>query len=447
LIFSVFPGIIYMAPELTAWHRMAPGFTRRMAPAWHRENKGIEMSTKLNFTKQRLAALKPQKARIYYQDDRTEGLSVCVTPAGAKIFYVVKWHDGHKVRLRLGAFPALSVEDARRGCQKAVAKMAEGIDPQAARQAARHEQTINGLWEHWLEYANGHKKPRSVAEDERQYKVFLKPWASRKLSVIHQSEVRALHTRIGTENGTYAANRVLALVKSMYNKAGDIGYTGVNPAVGIKKFKEIKRDRFLQGDELPAFFQSLAAEPNTLVRDFFLLCLLTGARKSNVLTMTWHDLDLTAARWRIPDTKAGVPHVVALVSPAVAVLAVRYKARNGSQYVFPGVGKSGHLIEPKAAWKRIVNRAGLADVRIHDLRRSLGSWQAIGGASLPIIGRSLGHTQPATTAIYARLQLDPVRQSVDSATAAMLTAGGASISDGGITIDVKATEGNGNAKA
>ena len=101
----------------------------------------------------------------------------------------------------------------------------------------------------------------------------------------------------------------------------------------------------------------------------------------------------------------------------------RSRKDNGSEWVFPGYGKSGHLTEPNAAWGRICKRAKLKDLHIHDLRRTLGSWQAAGGASLTVIGKSLGQKSLQATAIYARLDLDPVKASVDAATAAMLAAG------------------------
>ena len=382
----------------------------------------------------RLSA-RPQDKRVYYQDDSAEGLNLCITPAGAKTFYLVKKFQGRKVRVPIGRFPTLSVEEARKACREIIAG---GIDVYLARrQSARHEHTLNGLWEHWLDYAKAHKK--TWPEDERKYNAFLTPWANRRLSAIHKADVQALHTRVGKENGPYLANRLLDLVGAMFNKAGDIGFTGDNPAKGIKKFKEVKRDRFLTGDELPAFFRALAAESSELLRDFFLISLLTGARRANVQAMAWQDVDLDRAYWRIPETKSGTPVVVPLVAPALAILQARHKARNGSPWVFPSFGQSGHLVEPKAAWKRICTAAGLPDVRIHYLRRSLGSWQAMGGASLPIIGKSLGHTQASTTQIYARLSMDPVRSSVESATAAILTAGKASVGAAGVVIDVPST--------
>jgi integrase len=122
--------------------------------------------------------------------------------------------------------------------------------------------------------------------------------------------------------------------------------------------------------------------------------------------------------------KAGETIVVPLSPPAIEILRDRLATANGSPWVFPSKGRTGHLTEPKSAWKRIIDRAGLSDVRLHDLRRTLGSWMTMGGASLPIVGKMLGHRQPATTAIYARLQVDPVRKSVNAATEAMLAAGG-----------------------
>jgi integrase len=92
--------------------------------------------------------------------------------------------------------------------------------------------------------------------------------------------------------------------------------------------------------------------------------------------------------------------------------------------VFPGRGKTGHLVEPKTCWKRVLNRAGISDLRLHDLRRTLGSWQAIQGAGLPIVGKSLGQSSIHATAVYAHLVTDPVRASVNKATTALLEAGG-----------------------
>ena len=182
------------------------------------------------------------------------------------------------------------------------------------------------------------------------------------------------------------------------------------------------RDRFLQADELTPFFKALSESTNEIMRDFFLLALLTGARRANVSGMRWVDVDLEAGVWRIAKTKNGTPQAVTLSPEAVAVLESRKES--GGEFVFPGSGKTGHIVEPKKAWVTLLNAAGIENLRIHDLRRTLGSWQARTGASLPIIGKSLNHKTHQATAIYARLDLDPVRRSVNTATTAMMQAAG-----------------------
>jgi len=392
--------------------------------------------TRFAFTKTKLAALPlPADGRAVYRDSHTPGLILRVTNNGHRSFYFYRKVKGRPVRHLLGKFPQMTVEAARAACQKKAGAVAEGKDLIAERQAERHEQTVAGLFQFWLD---GHAKVRNKtwAEDERRYRRFLKPWANRRLSSIGKPDVAALFARVGRENGRYAANRLLALTRALFNKAPDIGFTGSNPTRGIKKFREEKRDRFLHGDELRAFFDALAQEPDPMIQAFFLVCLFTGARRSNVQTMRWEDIDFGTGLWRIPETKSGKPVVVPLVAPVVEVLRTRLAAADGSPWVFPTRSKTGHIVEPKAAWKRICTRAGLSDVRPHDLRRSLGSWMAMAGAGLPIVGRMLGHTQPATTAIYARLAVDPVREAAEKATTAMLAAGGAKL------LDVQAEKGS-----
>jgi integrase len=380
------------------------------------------MPEKIAFTKTRLEAIPfPATGRTMYHDANTPNLCLRVS-AGSKRFVYYGRIAGRPSKLLLGVFPAMSVEQARAACKRMAGAKHEGRDVAAERKAVRQEAVLKDLADHWLEHAKQRKK--TWGEDERQYKTFLKPWANRRLSAIKKTDVQALHSRIGQKNGRYAANRMLALLRAMFNKADDIGHRGGNPTVGVKPFPEEKRDRFLHGPELKAFFDSLAAEPNELLRDFFLLLLLTGARRSNVQAMAWADLDLPAGLWRIPETKSGIPVVVPLTGPALTVLQKRLEASDDSPWVFPSHGRQGHIVEPKSAWARIVKRADLVDVRPHDLRRSLGSWMAMGGAGLPVVGKMLGHSQPSTTAIYARLSVDPVRVAAESATAAMLTAGG-----------------------
>ncbi len=137
--------------------------------------------------------------------------------------------------------------------------------------------------------------------------------------------------------------------------------------------------------------------------------------------MRWEELDLSRNVWRIPDTKNGKPVTVPLVPFAISLLEDLRKANSSSEWVFPSpTSATGHLVEPRKAWERILARSGIDNARIHDLRRTMGSWQAITGASMQVIGKSLGHKSQQATAIYARLSLDPVRAAMEKATNAML---------------------------
>jgi len=379
-------------------------------------------------SKTRIAALPvPATGRTYTYDAKTPGLCVCVTATGARTFYLYRWLNGGPQRFRIGRYPDLSIEAARAEAKKLTGLMAQGVNPQDAKRAARGELAFRDLFTDYLEH---HAKPykKSWKQDEDQYERYLKPLAGRKVSAVTQAEIQRLHASIGREHGIYSANRSLALVSVVFNRcARDVP----NPARGCRRFKEQSRDRFLDAEELRRFFTALESEPSDTWRDFFTLALLTGARRANVLGMRWDALDLDRGLWRIAETEAkgGVPMVVILAAPVVEILRGRHRKRGEGPFVFPSVGKTGHLKEPKKAWHDLCKRAGLVDAagkntaRVHDLRRTLGSWQAGAGSSLAIIGRTLGHKSVATTAIYARLDLDPVRQSVETATQAILAAG------------------------
>jgi len=385
------------------------------------------MSTKINFTKAALNALQLPALgkRAEYWDTKTQGLQIRVTATGSKTFYVKRrTATGSVDRVKLGAYPAMTPEQARRAAADVNAQIAKGESPAAKRRLARDEMTLRELFDEYMTrkavFNKRPDKPRDI------YRLYLSPWTNRKLSRIKAHEVQTLHAKIGREKGKVTANIVLKLLHVMFNKAINEWriWQGDNPAHGIKKFSEHSRDRFLQADELPRFFDALAEEPNETIRDYVLTSLFTGARKTNVLEMRWEHINFERAEWHIPETKNGTPQTVTLAPEALDVLSNRKPMVTGG-YVFPGHGGKGHLVNPAKGWKRILERAGLSDLRLHDLRRTLGSWQAKTGASLAVIGKSLNHQNTSTTAIYARMDLDPVRESVDRATSAILVAAGA----------------------
>ena len=387
----------------------------------------------LIFNKTRLAELPvPGKGRKYYYDDKTPGFAFCVTHTGKRNFYYCAKVRGRSVRTKIGPFPGLTVEQARDIAAKKTGGVAEGIDPRRPSHAA--EPTLQDLFDHWISHAKLRKK--TWKDDERIFGKYFGRLKSHRLAELTTAEAATWHRRLGEKHGPYQANRCRALLSAMWGKASEVGHDGRNPCEGVKRFRENERERFLQADELRPFFQALAEEPATW-RDFWLLCLFSGARRGNVASMAWKDLDVKAGVWYLPGqkTKNGLPVAIVLPPPAVAILTTRQTEHEPDDlWVFPADTRTGHIVDPRKSWARVLKRSGIDNLRPHDLRRSLGSWQAIQGASLPIVGASLGHRDPKATAIYARLQLDPVRTSVNDAVQAMTTAGKY------LTIDQEATD-------
>ena len=385
------------------------------------------MNNKFNFTKAALLSLPSPSAgqRAAYLDAKTTGLQLRVSATGVKSFSVYRrTKGGRPERVTLGSFPTMTIEQARKLAAHVNAEIEESASPAAVKRAHREEPTFSEVLDKFIP---GKKKRdgRPLSErTKRDYqdsaRLHLSKLLPMKLSKISRDDVRRAHAAI-TKISPASANRAVALISSVFNYAIDeIGlFSGPNPAVKIKKNYEAPRERFAQADELPRLLASMAADP---MGDFFLLALLTGARRSNLQAMRKSEINLKDGVWKIPMTKNGTSQEVTLSPEAIVILSKRMESVD-SDFIFPGTGKTGHLVEPKKAWARILKNAGLENLRIHDLRRTLGSWQAKAGASLTIIGKSLNHKTHQATAIYARLDLDPVRASVNTATAAMMAAG------------------------
>lgn len=380
---------------------------------------------KIAFTKRMLEGLPaPEQGQRSYYDARTPGLCLLVTPGGAKTFYRYGRIDGRPCRVKIGGFPAVTVEQARKAAARLNGDIASGADPAARRRAMLAETTFGGLFQKYIDlHAKPHK--RTVADDERLYERFLERWATRKVTDIDPAAVSVLHAKVGADHGPYIANRLGALVSAVFGFGRRVlRLTQDNPARGVQRFPEQSRERFLSAEELRRLFDALATETNADLRDLVEMALFTGARRGNLLAMRWAALDLDAWTWTIPsgEYKSKRETTIILAPPAVAILKRRRRAQAATpgEYVFPSWGGTGHITEPKKAWGKLRTRAGLPDVRLHDLRRTFGSWQAAAGASSTIIGRSLGHKagSPAT-AVYARMDLTPVRAAVDTAVAAM----------------------------
>lgn len=333
-----------------------------------------------------------------------------ITAAGSRAFV---WDGRIRGRITIGRFPALSLNEARAKAIDIRHQIAIGHDPKRLLDEQRQEPTVRALGRRYIEE---HSRPnkKSWREDDRVFRAYFRSIANLRASECSREIVSKWHQRIGADHGHYQANRCLALLSSIYGWAERLGYwEGPNPARAIRRFREESRSRFLSTSELIRLHAVLDEEANVFWRAYFRLALLLGTRRSELLRAKWSELDLVDGLWTLPTTKAGRTHTLPLPEAALRLLAT-LPSRSSSEWVFPGERRPGRpLSNANQAWTRIRKKAGLADVRIHDLRRTNGSWLAAQGCSLPLIGRVLNHSQPSTTAIYARLDLAPIREALE----------------------------------
>ena len=384
-------------------------------------------TNKINFTKGNIEDVSlPEKGqRATYHDTKTPGLQLRVSSTGVKTFCVRRRNStGAVERVTLGTYPSMTPEQARKKAIDVNADLAKGISPMEKKRQERAEMTFSEFWLEYMEqYSKVHKKPRTIQEDEKTYKNYLSTLGTRKLSKITEEDCKALHREIGKRTSGATANRAIAVLSGALGFAQDGGYLTDNPARAVKRFKEIARDRYIQSDEMMPFWQALLDEPNRDFADFFMIALLTGQRRADVLAMRWNQISLERKEWRIPDPKNGEPLTVPLVVEVVSLLQARQA--KSSEWVFPGEGKTGHLAEPKTAWKRILERAGIDDLRIHDLRRTLGSNMAAAGVNTITTARAMGHKTLSMALRYQQLGTDPRRAAIEAGAGSILINAGA----------------------
>lgn len=388
------------------------------------------MKTKrINFTEKILASIPlPDKGAgqaIYYDSGTTDGLQLIVTYGGSKTYYFYALFQGRPIRDKIGKVGQIKLVQAREIAHSKREQINKGIDPTLERKESLSDITLKDFYEkHYKpQHSDLFKSPKSIKSDDVTFYNYIKELQLRHLRSINHDDVAKLHTRLFREISPYTANRMLSLIRHMYNKATEWGNYSQkldNPTKGIKKFPEKSRDRFMSGEELHRFFTVLHNEPDGTFKYYILLSLFLGQRRNNILALRWSDVDLDNKLVYFPITKNKEPLQVPLTSHAAGLFKYMKKTAT-SKWVFPSAtSASGHYEEPKKSWKKLVATAKIDNLRLHDLRRTLGSYQAISGASLAIIGKSLGHKSQAATQIYSRLSVDSVRDSMQKATDKML---------------------------
>lgn len=385
-------------------------------------------SEHINFTEKTIANLptptKEQGISIYYDTGTTDGLSIRITYGGTKTYYFAMRFQGRTVQFKIGRVGDIKLVDARAKAHTYREQATKGEDPSRERKESLKDITLKQFYEsvYKPEYSSVHKKVGSIKNDDSIFNHWLNVFHNRTLLSINSNEIEKLHNKIKLERTPHTANRMLSLIKHMYVIAVKYGYVrrDANPTEFLNKFPEKSRGRFLQSDELKKLFDALDKEPNEVFKNYVLISLFSGIRRNNVLTLRWSNVDLKNGFIYLPETKNGEPQQVPM-SNQLKELLETMRATADSEWVIPSnKSASGHLEDPKRPWQDLLKRAGIADLRLHDLRRTQGSYQAITGASMVVIGKSLGHKSQSATAVYARLSVDPVRDAMQRATDKMM---------------------------
>jgi integrase len=367
----------------------------------------------------------PAKGKVITLDDEVTGFGLRVTAAGARSF-VLRYttRAGRERTYTIGSAEAWKVTTARAKARTLRRDVEDGGDPLGDIEAERAAPTV---WELIARFEAEHLprcRPNTAIDYRRMIAKHVRPHFSQyaKVADVRFEDIDALHRKITHSGSPFAANRCIAITSKMFALAVRWHMRTDNPARGVEPNAEHGRRRYLSGDELARLVAALAAHPDREAADILRILLLTGCRKSEALSMKWGDIDLATGTWSKPpsSTKQGRHHEAPLSAPARALLS---RIREGQvaahpkqplgTFVFPGPGEAGHRVELKRQWRTLCKAAGITGLRLHDLRHSYASALVSGGASLPLIGALLGHSNPATTNRYSHLYDDPLRAAAE----------------------------------
>ena len=370
----------------------------------------------------------PAKGYAIAWDDVVSGFGCRVTAGGAKAFildYRVKG-TGRQRRITLGRYPSWSVTAARDKAKELRRSIDDGADPRGDVESDRAAPTMAELMDRFRKDHLPRRRRSTAVSYEVLLRRYIEPaFKHHKVSDVTFSDVDRLHRKV-TATAPYMANRMVAVLSSMFTLSIRWGMRTDNPAHHIERNSEIARKRYLSGEELSRLTQALTAHPDRQATDIIRMLLLTGARSAEVFGMRWDALDLAQGIWSKPasGTKQKADHIVPLSAPARQLLAdIRAKQEKPGVFVFPGTGKTGHIVDIVRAWREVCADAGISGLRVHDLRHSFASQLVSAGMSLPLIGALLGHSNPTTTHRYSHLFDAAQRAAVEKVAAIIDNAG------------------------
>jgi integrase len=427
--------------------QVSRGFLFGVSPVFPQRIFGLKRGAAMadrRITKRVVDGLRPQAREFAVWDSRLPGFGVRVRPTGA-MSYVVVYRAGSGRGAPVRRYTIANVgkatpEAARTRAKAILGAVAHGHDPAGEKATERGTLTISELADRFMsEHVEQKRKPGTAVFYRHLLDKVIKPeLGAIKADKVTRAQVAKLHGKL--RKTPFQANRVLAVIGSMYAFAGRSGVLleGVNPARRIEQFKERRRERFLTGGELERLGSAIReaetkgipwnvderkpkAKHLPMAKNRFTkigpfgaaairLLLFTGCRLREILHLKWEHVDLERGLLFLADSKTGRKSVI-LNAPALAVLTDL--DRLGS-YVVPGDNPEKPRADLKRPWEAVARRAGLEGVRLHDLRHTYASFGAGGGLGLPIIGKLLGHTQASTTQRYAHLDADPLRRASEA---------------------------------
>jgi integrase len=379
-----------------------------------------------NLTEKYIASLAPREGRDQYDvcDSKITGFGLCFSNGGARTFFIF-WRDagGGNRRKSFGRFDkGMTVREARRIAKEKLAETSREIKAGISRPAERCAPTMGDLIDRYLEHAADHVAPGTLVQVKGiARRCFTQELRAQKLSDFDRDQIEDLHRAIGRTRGRIAANNWYRLTRLMLNLAIDWKMLQVNPCRRIRLFEENVRTEHLSQAEAERLNEALLQEPDWRWRSLFPLLLFTGLRKSELLALTWNRVDFDQRTITIEKRKNKKPLVQPLVDAAVQILA-GLPSRGTGEFVFPGyrVGKS--IANPDDAWQRIRERAGLPDLRIHDLRHSFASFLINANVPISTVSKALGHSSIAMSQRYAHIEHQTVRAAMEQAASTMAAA-------------------------
>ena len=372
---------------------------------------------KTRISKRTVESLRVEKDTVFW-DSELAGFGVRAYPSRSRYYVVQARQRGRPAkRVTVGRHGVLTAEEARRRAAGIIARIKAGEDPSPESESARDADspTVREIAERWMEqHVETHCKEKTMEMYRLVVNKHLLPTLGRRpaLSVHHAAVVELHHSLRSTPTMANHCVRVLSRMWSAAEARGELP-EGRNPCRGVTGYRENRRERFLGEAEFGRLGEALADWENLNGVSVYAvaavrLLLLTGCRKNEILALEWDRVDLEAGELNLEDTKTGARTVV--LSPEAVEVLEGIPRIEGNPHVIPGQVGGKRLMNLNAPWKVICERAGLEDLRIHDLRHSFASRALALGESLPAIGRLLGHRRVETTARYAHLGRNTVRE-------------------------------------